>query len=111
MEIIKPEDKPIAVHDYEFKHLGSASPTIVTIFPSMGDSMTETNDGWLFRFPRMQEEQTMFRTPNLLGLLVRKSERIYLDPNEIARRIIEEKKRQAKEREAKDAEKAVEGQS
>jgi len=100
MEIINADaKKPIPIYDYEFKHLGMVHPTVITVFPTMGDTVKVNPDGWVFEFPRLEESQEIYRGPNLLGLLIRRQERVYEDPNEIARKIIEARKRAKEEAE------------
>lgn len=101
MNISEPDKKPIPIYDYEFKHLGMVHPTIITVFPTFGDTVKVTDTGWVFEFPRLGESQEIYRGPNLLGVLVRKQERVYEDPNEIARKIVEARKRAKDEAEKK----------
>ena len=92
MDIQNKTPDPIQIIDHEFKHHGQVHPTIITVFPSMGDSVKVTAEGWEFSFPRLNEVQEIYRGPNLLGHLVREQMRVYIDPQEIAKKIIEARK-------------------
>jgi hypothetical protein len=104
MELTTPEQKPIPIHDYEFTFLGKPD-LVISIFPTMGDTVERKDrDFWVFNFPRLHVEQEVFGGPNLLTFRKQEHMRLYVDPNEVARKIIEERKRLKAEKEQKEQE-------
>lgn len=105
MKLEQPDDKPIPIHDYEFTY-SNGRTLVITVFPTMGDTGTVVEDddtkGWRFNFPRLHEMQEVYMGPNLLSFLKREQLRVYLDPKEVVRRVMEERTREAAEKTKKE---------
>jgi hypothetical protein len=92
MDLKAPEQKPIAIHDYEFTFMGKPD-LVISVFPSMGDTVRGDDDVWIFGFPRLNREQRVYRGPNLLTFAYAEHMRIYVDPKETIQKLLDERKK------------------
>lgn len=91
LDVRTPEDKPIEIIDYEFTYIGDKG--MVTVFPSMGDTVKAHADRWEFTFGRLDAVETVYKTMMLTKVRVTKVNRVYIDPNELVRRVKQERDR------------------
>lgn len=91
LDVRKPEDKPIDIIDYEFTYIGDKG--IITVFPSMGDTVREFGDRWEFVFGRFDAVETVYNRMPLTKVRVVKVNRVYIDPAELVKRVKEERER------------------
>lgn len=101
LDVRKPEDQPIDIIDYEFTYIGDRGA--ITVFPSMGDTVKVFTDRWEFSFGRLDAVETVYKTMMLTKVRVTKVNRVYIDPNELVRRVKDERqRRQTEAREARE---------
>lgn len=95
LDVRSPDDKPIDIIDYEFTYIGDKG--LISVFPSMGDTVKEHGDRWEFTFGRNDVTETVYKTLMLTKVRVTKMNRIYIDPAELVQRVKNEKLRRLNE--------------
>lgn len=91
LDVRRPEDKPIQIIDYEFRFIGDK--VIISVFPSMGDTVEEHESFWWFKYPRENRTQKIYKSSMLIGVDEVDSTRVYVSPAELVERFKEEQAR------------------
>jgi len=80
----EPKAEPIEVHDYDFKF--ATTGLAISMWPSLGDNVEESETGFTFRFPRLKQTQTVYKSQQLIGTLITKTARVPFDMDEFKRK-------------------------
>ena len=94
MEIISKGPEPVEVEEYDFMFLGSVKGATVTLWPSKGDTVKTSEEGFVFTFPRLHSVQIVY-SRHLLGVTITKGKRVFMDVDEIKKRQAERKRARA----------------